>query len=571
MRLPDLAHGFIPLDLPHWQCQRLRLEAEDEISVHFFATAHGDKARLHVLPAGRSERGTYPLRRCSVRYGFELGDPARRPEVARLLRLAAAAIDARLEGTPPGTTLAAAFGRKPGQLTFDAEGLLALCAPDILPAVPLAGGWTLQDVHPAWLAFGAGDATRVMSLDFAQPSGALLTLQILPRQDDQPAFLHTAHLSLRMKGADRGEDGASQTLRNVLGFILEVRDHAGLDVHVSEERVAVPQPATPVAAAPVDGIACVSLLADCGQACVFCSVRDALPPRDGGEAALRQACATLAECRRQGLSSARIAGFDPLAFSRILDLLRFARDAGYATASIESPGTLLADRAFCTAVWEAMPPTRRFNLALHGSTAADHDAVVGTLGAFARLMSGIRHIQELGDATTLSLSITAVAANLHDLSATVQLAGRLGIPCNVQLAYTNTESREDRFFGVSPTQTATVDALLAVYRAPRRQPLPLSGVAPCVLVRRLALAGLGIRGRLDLEKLIVVAGSEDGAAKYVHGARQDQALAVASLPCPAAPRCALHSVCGEVGKAYAAKFGLAEFEAVTPAELVAAV
>jgi MoaA/NifB/PqqE/SkfB family radical SAM enzyme len=360
---------------------------------------------------------------------------------------------------------------------------------------------------------------------------------------------------------------------------LQVRDTPGMDVTFPasiEETfdapalAAAPEPP----ARPDDPSAVVNLAigAECGQKCAFCSVKETWPAEDGGEATLRALTAELAEKRRIGVHKVRVNGYDPLAFSRILDVLRFATEAGYTEAQVFSPCTLLADEGFCDAVLAVLPRSRRFYVPIYGATAEVHDAVVGVPGAFERATRAIELLTRKEGPRAVSLLSVLVRKNLPHVSDLLTFVRRRDLEFSMHLPYPSFESRADRYYTAAARQTDAVCAVRDAAGSPSDgRMLLLEGAAPCVVFQAMRDTGVPIAKwlRMPAEKPLLP-GTEYRDPRY-HHRDEGSAFQARSVPCPHAASCALATVCpGEVLRGYADLYGLGELAPVPLADVVAA-
>lgn len=137
----------------------------------------------------------------------------------------------------------------------------------------------------------------------------------------------------------------------------------------------------------------------CEQACVFCRSRPARPPRrrwfarSGGDAAFDELRKRLAEGRKEH-TAVQLVGDDPLDYDRLPDLLCTAGELGYEEISLLTPGARFGDGATAARMAEAGLDTTE--VALYGSTAEEHDRLVGLEGAFLRLIRGAALLRDRG-------------------------------------------------------------------------------------------------------------------------------------------------------------------------------
>jgi hypothetical protein len=93
--------------------------------------------------------------------------------------------------------------------------------------------------------------------------------------------------------------------------------------------------------------------APCRQQCAFCSVQRYVRPSDGGDEELARILQDLRTARERGIREVRLNGIDPLAFSRVLDVVRAVTDLGFPELSVYSPAaasrTTRSGASFCAA------------------------------------------------------------------------------------------------------------------------------------------------------------------------------------------------------------------------------
>ena len=128
------------------------------------------------------------------------------------------------------------------------------------------------------------------------------------------------------------------------------------------------------------------------QSCTFCSIKETAPAEDGGDRALARLLADLVSNRQRGVRKVRINGYDPLGFSRIVELLRRTKDLGYTEAHGFPPCTRLSDSAFCNEMLDSLPDVKRFHVPLYSTRADVHDRIVGRMGAFDLVMRALDNL-----------------------------------------------------------------------------------------------------------------------------------------------------------------------------------
>ena len=563
-----------------WVCERVELPDDGSLRARFRSATDADWIELVVSPAGARGPVFRRLEHCQVRYTGQLAarTEARKAEVLALVVGLAQAVDARLAARP-GTSIAEALGRprRAAPILFGTKTVRELLGLD--ETSPRIAGFRLADVYPSSNVRGADRRPLDVVLDFRRDEDERRAMLVVgPRDDRVPAFLHTPHFSLSFMSAGLAEAPGVETLRAYVGFLLQVRDSPGMDVTFPdsiEETFAAPQLAARSSddpAAPDDPAAVVNLAigAECGQRCAFCSVKETWPAEDGGEVTLRALVSELADKRRRGVRKLRVNGYDPLAFSRILDVLRFATEAGYTEADVFSPCTRLADEAFCDAVLAALPASRRFYVPIYGATADVHDLVVGVPGAFDRALRAIDLLVKKEGAARVALLSVLVRKNLPHVSELLAFVRSRGLTFSMHLPYPSFESRADRYYEAAARQTDAVCAVRDAQGDPGDgRMLLLEGAAPCVTWRAMKDTGAPIARwlRMPAQKPLLP-GTEYRDPRYQHK-DEGSAFQARSVPCPFTSECALASVCpGEVLRGYADLHGLEELAPVPLAEVV---
>jgi hypothetical protein len=560
----------------------MHLAAPDRLQVRLLDPASEDHLEITVVPAQTSGPAFHRFERVAVRYRGKASapTPARRETLQALILGVGAAVERRWQ-QQPSATMAEALGRfeTPRRVLFSREGLRSLLSPDIEEQAPLSNDWTLADIYPTSHTDKTDRDTLELVLDFRRAL-ALQRLQIIVarREDGRQAFARTEHFALSYRTPAGGDPPGARTLRALVTFLLESRDGPWLEVifptvaaDLTDALLPAPEPSIPDA--PSSHALNLALDADCNQSCSFCSVKDLAPASDGGPARLARALEDLAEGRRRGVRTVRINGYDPLAFSGILTLLKTLVPLGYTRVELFSPCARLADKSFCQEVVSALPTERCFFVPLYATEAAAHDHTVGRQGAFAQVMEGLENLITLVDRSCISVLSVATTDTLQHLAPLARWSQEKGLSFSAHMPYPSHEGRDDRYYTRCPRQTETARALAALYpRGDAFRPFPVHGVAPCVTFRSLSALGVPPRRWLEVpDKLPPLPGTEYREARFSHGAgeRTDHAFAAATVPCPQAPRCALLPACGgELLRAYLEAHGAEEFRAVSLTELV---
>ncbi len=559
-------------------CERVELLDDGSLRARFRSAKDADWVEITVAPLGARGPVFRKLTRCQVRYTGNLvvRTEARKTEILALVLGIAQAVDGRLE-SQPGLTIAEALGRKrrSAPIVFGVKTVRELLGMD--ETSPHIAGFRLADVYPSSNVRGAERPLDIV-LDFRRDEDERRALLLIgPKDDRVPAFLHTPHFSLRFLSAGLAEAEGVETLRAYIGFLLQIRDSPGMDVtfpsNVEEtfEAPALPE-RTSEENAPDNETAALNLAieAECGQKCSFCSVKETWPAFDGGAETLAALTSELSDKRRKGIRKLRLNGYDPLAFSMILEVLRFATDIGFSEVDVFSPCTLLADKGFCDAVLSVLPPKRRFYVPVYGASKEVHDSVVGVPGAFEKALSAIDYLLEKEGKNSVSLISVLVRKNLHHISDLLTFVRARGLVFSMHLPYPSFESRADRYYEAAARQADAVCAVRdAAGDAGDGRLLLLEGQAPCVTFRAMKDSGIVLQKwlRMPASKPLLP-GTEYRDPKYQHK-DEGSAFQARSIPCPHATGCALASVCpGEILRGYADLYGLHEFLPVSLAEII---
>lgn len=571
----------VPRGFGHWVCTSLSLHAGDVFTARFERSGSTDWVEVDVLPKGTPGRVFVVLDHCAVRYrgGIASPDADLREQVRQLVLGIAATIEAGLAAAP-GSTIGDVLGRRyePGAVIFGRDMLREMLAPTVVEGVPVVDGWVLADIYPSSYAREAVGEKLELVLEFRRESDQRRTLLVVSeRSDDKPCFARTANLSISYLSLGADRDGAD-SLRALVTFALTLRDHEGLHVTfpgvATDVAGALPAPQSADAPAEPPQWLNLAISAECSQSCRFCSVKELSPARDGGDPLFARLAADLGEARARGVEGIRVNGYDPLAYSRIVELLTRARDLGFSRAHVFSPCTRLADRSLCASIVSVLPQERCFFVPLYAVSPALHDTIVGRAGAHALVLQAIENLVELVGARSLAILSVVTRDNVEELPRLAQLARERGLSFSAHMPYPSAESRADRYFECVPPQRDVAAAFARALhdRSLVPSPFPVSGVAPCVVFRAMRSARVPIKTWLDVpERRPLLPGTEYKDPSFVHGAgrRKSAAFVSASLPCPHAADCALSLACpGELLRAYVERHGTDEIGAVSLRELI---
>ena len=563
---------LLPVATGAWVCQRLELVGEDQLDVRFAAPepeAAFDLTLARATPDRPATRGLQATV-LHVRARLELAPAHRQQEASALLRGLAQRMDAQLM-SHPDQTLAQALGRDTTTRTcrFSRSMLLEWLGPAWAPGTRLPGDWQMHDVFPASQL--RQEATLTLAVELRHAAGRRLVL-LVGQRGQKRVLAKTAHLDLEhlTLGVAPGPDGMA--LLTLLCFTLQLRDHAGLVLEFPEaDEGLTALPAPTQAPADIDRAVNLGIAADCQQHCAFCSALDAMAPHDGGAAQLADLTRQLQEARAAGVGTVRYNGYDPLAFSRIVELMLRATDLGFLRVEIWSPATRLADPGFRRAVLASLPRQATCYVPVYGGTAEAHDAYVGRPGAFALIEAAVRGIQTDGHPQMAVLTSLLTRRNADQVLAIHQLATAWHAPLQWQMPFPTSESHDDRYHTEALSFAQAADVLVDVWAKHRIKP-GVAGLPPCVLHARFRARGVRLTDWLDADRLRHHPATAYRSARFHHAADalgSDDTRVAPVIPCPHAATCALAVACPQaILRAHAERFGLDELAPVGLAELV---
>jgi hypothetical protein len=540
-----------------------RLHGDHEAIFDFESVRGGDRAEITLVPRAAAGAEVGRLQHAAVKCRGRLREPSdeRRAALGALVQGLAGVVDAHLGR---GGTLADLLGPPATEaVTFDAASLRALLSPALDQGDWLPAGWRLDAVRAVDRASLTTLESDAVALEFEHASGPRLRLIVTPRSGTARVWCDTAHFSISFASAEAaGDPLGADVVRALVSVLIQLRDRPALELR------RVPPPPPPPVEPKAPGVGALKILegglnlflpSACGQACRFCSIASWKPAMDDGDELLARLSPELEEARRRGVEVVRLHGYDPLSHSRVIALLRRIRDLGFPEAILYSPCVRLDDREFCEAVVEAMPAVRGFQVPLYGASSALHDRVVGTPGAFDRVMKALDNLlasrARVGRVDVKLISV-ATRDNVDELGSIAALAKDRGLRFTAQLAYP-TEPRSARFRESMPRYSDVARAMAQAQLAGRSAGVEM--VPPCVLAEQFAAVGL------ERSTWLRAPGSKPRLRGTEHR-EADPALGLhvpPVVPCPHVSRCALAHACpGEVFEDYADLYGLSELKPV---------
>lgn len=182
----------------------------------------------------------------------------------------------------------------------------------------------------------------------------------------------------------------------------------------------------------------LKLTFQCNNRCVFCvqgDKRETEPDRSR-----EQVEAELTE-RRATCDGVVFTGGEVTLRPDLPELVAFARELGYRSIQIQSNGRRMSYLPYLDALIEA--GANEIAPAVHGATAATHDALVRSKGAFKQTVKGITHARDRG--VRVILNSVIVRQNQGELVEMVRLFSRLGV-AQAQFAFVHALGTAERNF-----------------------------------------------------------------------------------------------------------------------------
>ncbi|MDI1450910.1 hypothetical protein [Polyangium sp. 6x1] len=308
--------------------------------------------------------------------------------------------------------------------------------------------------------------------------------------------------------------------------------------------------------------------AECGQACVFCPIKAVVPAQDEGEAELEGLRLRMRAARERGATGVQLNGLDPLAFSRILDLVESVAEHGFERLTLMGPARRLADADFRRALFSRAPEGTRVVVPIYGVTAEVHDAVTGRPGSHAEVLAALDGLLADGRSAHVALATVTTRHNMHEWTALVAFANARGLSLFSQPVYPLRAAADAAYRAAALPETAIVTEVVRTLGVlpPDRRPEALASLAsvvrhPCVRfhAERLGSEPLPSAGAAEPARALAAVIRRESGPSEAEGA-----LGAATVPCAEAARCALAASCPrEHYTAYVELFGTSEFVPVT--------
>lgn len=142
-------------------------------------------------------------------------------------------------------------------------------------------------------------------------------------------------------------------------------------------------------------------------------------------------------------------GGEPCLHPQLLELIRYAKQAGYRTIQIQTNGRMFSYKKFCGDIIEA--GANEFSPALHGHRPDLHDFLTGSPGSFLQTVLGIRNLRSMGQTVITNTVITK--PNFRHLPEIADVLIQLGVG-HFQFAFVHPLGRaKENFRSIVPRFT----------------------------------------------------------------------------------------------------------------------
>ncbi len=565
----------------------------------FSGIGEREAAKVTLAFANGLEAGNVPVARYfpHLSTGADVADDQSRLRLERIIQPAIP-----LLGDAGSQFREVATRAKPTTLIFDPPGIAEFLEPEIAVDGMAILGWVFRGVYLPSVARRESADFSTFMLEFTRDDSeqaARLTLKV--DGNDTKAFGRCGRLCLGI-----AHDGEVDTvpvevasLASWIVALLRIRSSAELDIEVATALTdlrAISYPArtdaieTQIESDESGDIATVTgnakppalnlaLDPECGQRCVFCSVKSYVTPTDAGDTDLNDVLVQLDQARQRGVGEVRLNGIDPLRHSRVLEVVDAIRDAGFPALTVFSTARRLAEDDFRKAFLDRVPRQFEIFIPLYGLSAEVHDIVTGTPGAYREVQSAIDGLRKDGAGDAIRISTIFVQQNVHEIVPMLRKLRSEGVHhVDAHLPYPMRPTTRDPYVDSAVREADLLDRLLAdletIPEDDGQWALPIITGAfrhPCIAWRAESRGRVPALGAAFPERAFPLAGTEYRSDQFVHAsgtAGEGGAFAVAVVDCPHTDRCALAPVCPrEHYSVYAEHYGLEEFEPVHPSEL----
>ncbi|MCG8461198.1 MAG: radical SAM protein [Holophagales bacterium] len=204
----------------------------------------------------------------------------------------------------------------------------------------------------------------------------------------------------------------------------------------------------------------IELTYRCNLSCWFC-YNDTR--REGRALELDDYRRLLGDLAEMGVLQLVLTGGEPLTHPHFFAIGSHARELGF-VVRLKSNGHLI-DAATARRLREEVDPFV-VEVSLHGARAETHERQTRVSGSFDRLLRNLEHAREAG--LRLAINSTLTRWNEDEIEAMMELAGRLGLPLNVDPVVTVRDDGDTSPLSIAPSP-AGLERLLRLQRERARR------------------------------------------------------------------------------------------------------
>ncbi|MEI7751539.1 MAG: radical SAM protein [Candidatus Omnitrophota bacterium] len=167
----------------------------------------------------------------------------------------------------------------------------------------------------------------------------------------------------------------------------------------------------------------ISLTSRCNLRCKMCDVWENAEKTD--ELTLCEIKPVMDQCSQWGIKEVNLCGGEPLLRDVCFDIIKHAKDLGMRVI-LTTNGTLINENMAKRLIESKLDI---LTISVDGARAETHDKIRGQAGAFEKIISGIKHLNELGKSSDLVkvMILTLSNYNLDELEEYFALAKSLSI------------------------------------------------------------------------------------------------------------------------------------------------
>ncbi len=130
----------------------------------------------------------------------------------------------------------------------------------------------------------------------------------------------------------------------------------------------------------------IRLTRACNNHCLFCHDKDA---QNGTAIPYNKLCRQILKGRQNGATRAVLSGGDPTLHPRLLDIISFAKSAGYGHIQLISNGRMFSYNDFLEKA--VVRGLNEVTFSIHGHTRELHDGLTGVPGSFDQALDGLKN------------------------------------------------------------------------------------------------------------------------------------------------------------------------------------